>query len=256
MMLKSQFIDLLRALPEEGLHKSLVFWGKTNIDESWLEELILLPATKNLTTLRSGLGATFSASGLRQITRAWPKLENLSLRVNKSIRNEHLKLLTELPELWALDLSYTSIKLAQDTPLPPLPKLTSLELQSVDLNDAALSNIVQAYPKLESLDFSITAISDEGLKRLKPLRLISLQLVSTGVTDDGLKSLREMPLRTLDLSNTKITDRGLETLAGFQGLSLLKVRETKITEAAAKKLAAALPRCKIEWNGGVIEPKK
>lgn len=28
-----------------------------------------------------------------------------------------------------------------------------------------------------------------------------------------------------------------------------------VTAAGVKKLAAALPRCKIEWDGGVVEPK-
>ena len=30
---------------------------------------------------------------------------------------------------------------------------------------------------------------------------------------------------------------------------------TKVTAAAVEKLAKALPKCKIDWNGGTVEPK-
>ena len=33
------------------------------------------------------------------------------------------------------------------------------------------------------------------------------------------------------------------------------VKQTKVTAEGVKKLHAALPLCKIEWDGGVIEPK-
>jgi hypothetical protein len=34
------------------------------------------------------------------------------------------------------------------------------------------------------------------------------------------------------------------------------VPKTRVTEAGVRKLAAALPACKIEWNGGTVEPKE
>ncbi|OWK45071.1 hypothetical protein FRUB_01402 [Fimbriiglobus ruber] len=36
----------------------------------------------------------------------------------------------------------------------------------------------------------------------------------------------------------------------------LYLQNTKVTEAGVKKLAAALPECKIEWDSGVIGPAK
>jgi hypothetical protein len=53
-----------------------------------------------------------------------------------------------------------------------------------------------------------------------------------------------------------VSDAGLETLAGFPSLTWVMAKNTKVTEAGVKKLAAALPGCKIEWDGGVIEPTK
>lgn len=63
-------------------------------------------------------------------------------------------------------------------------------------------------------------------------------------------------LVVLRLSTTQVSDPGLAALAGCPKLTELSIKNTKATEAGVKKLAAALPLCKIEWDGGVIEPKK
>jgi hypothetical protein len=55
---------------------------------------------------------------------------------------------------------------------------------------------------------------------------------------------------------TGVTDAGLPQLEGLGRLEHLNLKQTAVTAPAVKKLAAALPRCRIEWNGGVIEPAK
>jgi len=52
-----------------------------------------------------------------------------------------------------------------------------------------------------------------------------------------------------------VTDAGLQRLAGFRNLVSLFVKTTNVTEAGVKQLAAARPRCKMEWDGGIIEPR-
>jgi len=59
-------------------------------------------------------------------------------------------------------------------------------------------------------------------------------------------------LTVLDLSAPAITDQGLEHLQRLTALTTLDLRGTKMTADGAQKLAAALPRCTIEWNGGTI----
>ena len=39
-------------------------------------------------------------------------------------------------------------------------------------------------------------------------------------------------------------------------LQFVGLTRTKVTADGVKKLAAALPGCKIEWDGGTIGPKK
>ena len=63
-------------------------------------------------------------------------------------------------------------------------------------------------------------------------------------------------LETVTIIETNVTDAGLEHLAGLKHLRLLQAGRTKVTADGVKKLAAALPGCTIEWDGGTIEPKK
>ena len=46
-----------------------------------------------------------------------------------------------------------------------------------------------------------------------------------------------------------MTDAGLESLTGLANLKRLFLTGTKVTEVGVKKLSAALPGCKIDWDG-------
>ncbi len=102
-------------------------------------------------------------------------------------------------------------------------------------------------------------IGDENcpiLAQCQNLRLITLG-GATKVTDAGLAHIGRMTsLGTLGLNNNaQITDAGLEHLREMSGLRTLELIRTKVTEAGVKRLAAALPLCKIEWDGPTIEPR-
>jgi formylglycine-generating enzyme required for sulfatase activity len=51
-----------------------------------------------------------------------------------------------------------------------------------------------------------------------------------------------------------VSDTGLEHLEELKALTSLKLLKTNVTVAGVKKLAGVLPNCRIEWDGGVIEP--
>jgi eukaryotic-like serine/threonine-protein kinase len=56
--------------------------------------------------------------------------------------------------------------------------------------------------------------------------------------------------------NTQVSDAGLAHFEGCKSLTYLGLRKTKVTAAKIEELKKALPKCKIEWDGGVIEPKE
>jgi WD40 repeat protein len=101
-------------------------------------------------------------------------------------------------------------------------------------------------------------VTDADVARLKGLSgLTELSLSNAKLTDAGLASLKNLPaLSVLYLDETATTDAELEHLAGLSGLTALHLKGAKVTAAGVLRLAAALPKCRIEYDGGTIEPKK
>ena len=81
-------------------------------------------------------------------------------------------------------------------------------------------------PKLESLSFDYTAVSDTGFAKLA-----------------GLTALTE-----LRLARTDLTDASVATLSGFRNLRYLDAYHTLITEPGIERLKKALPACRINWS--------
>jgi hypothetical protein len=81
-------------------------------------------------------------------------------------------------------------------------------------------------------------------------------LSGTKISDAGLAHLSGMPLlNELDLrTNPGVTDQGLESLRESAALRVVRLNGTAVTEAGVKRLAAALPKCAIEWDGGTLKP--
>lgn len=109
------------------------------------------------------------------------------------------------------------------------------------------------------LDLNSTRIGDTGLSFIKDYvsgrTLTELYLVDTSLTDSGLAHLAGCTgLHTLWLSGTAVTDAGLEHLKGMTIMTTLSIDRTHVTENALRQLATALPRCRIHWAGGTIEP--
>ena len=187
----------------------------------------------------------------------------------------HLAQAPNLQLLYANDLDVTDegIKSLQGLPL------RVLHLAGAKISDASMPRFAE-FDQLRTLWLNKCAVSDKGLEALARSRsLESLVVAGTNVSDDGVESLQKLPLRVLHigvskisngsmprfaefelleelwLNSTAVSDTGLVALAKSRLLRYLVLTRTKVTEAGVKKLAAALPRCKIEWDGGVIEPK-
>ncbi|HEX4071732.1 MAG TPA: SUMF1/EgtB/PvdO family nonheme iron enzyme [Planctomycetaceae bacterium] len=134
--------------------------------------------------------------------------------------------------------------------------LWRLDLGDTQVTDRGLA-LFKNWKKVYWLGVNGTWVTDTGLAYLKDCKNLGvLFLGGTKVNDAGvvyLKSCRN--LTVLDLTHTQVTDVTLERLADFRKLVSLVVKGTDVTEKGVKKLAGATPRCKIEWDGGVIGPK-
>jgi Leucine-rich repeat (LRR) protein len=168
-----------------------------------------------------------------------------------------LEILRQLPKLAALTLQATAITNQAGPQLAQLENLDYLHLQDTKVDDAILEHVA----KLKALDFlniSMTSISDEGLPLLQGLTDLRIVLLgSTKVTDAGVLALPEWPeLWNLQLFGLPLTDAVVPSLVKRKQLTYLNLQGTKITGDGIAKLHEALPKCKIDWDGGVIEPKR
>jgi hypothetical protein len=77
-------------------------------------------------------------------------------------------------------------------------------------------------------------------------RLMTLQFKSTKISDAGLKHLTRLPqLRSLSLENAAITDLGLGHLKALTYLDELDLKGTKVTDAGVQDFQAAMPKTKV-----------
>ncbi len=128
--------------------------------------------------------------------------------------------------------------------------LTYLGLAGTKISDAGLVHFKDC-ENLTVLDLAGTKVSDAGLAHFENCKnLTSLGLGGTQVRGAGLAHFKDCKnLFRVDVSGTKLSDEGLAHLASCPKLGSLSVLYTMVTEAGVKKLAAALPKCKIEWDG-------
>jgi formylglycine-generating enzyme required for sulfatase activity/serine/threonine protein kinase len=133
--------------------------------------------------------------------------------------------------------------------------LTDLTLDTLHVSDAGLAHFKDC-KNLTDLKVHGAQLSDAGLAHFQGCKnLVNLDLVSTQMTDVGLAYFKDCKnLTVLDLDRTNLSDVGLEILVALPNLRTIRITRTKVTEAGVKKLSTALPGCKIEWDGGVIEP--
>src|SRR5439155_7632966 len=78
----------------------------------------------------------------------------------------------------------------------------------------------------------------------------------TQVGDMGLAHFKDCKnLTHLSLREMQVSDKGLAHFSGCKNLTWLNLKQTKVTRAKIEELRKAFPKCKIEWDSGVIEPK-
>jgi hypothetical protein len=139
---------------------------------------------------------------------------------------------------------------------PVAARLQWLGVDGSDYTDDQLA-LLPRFRRLQVFEMSnCTDLTDAllpAVARLPELR--RLVAINTRFTGVGLVALAPLRLEHLDLTaGSGIDDAGLRVLAGMPTLREVGLRDTAVTEAGVKRLAAALPGCRIEWAGGVVGP--
>jgi serine/threonine protein kinase/Leucine-rich repeat (LRR) protein len=187
-------------------------------------------------------------------------LENLeSLELNYTpITDADLIPLGGLVNLRSLGISNTKISATGFAKLANLKKLEILGLMGYAMTDEWMKTVT-GFSELHTIYLGGTHFSIDAMRHLLKLKkLTKLNLHSNPHVDDAsMVVLKELTtLQDLVLSTTSVTDVGLVHLKELKNLTKLNLKESKVSAQGVAELHAALPRCRIEHDGGVIEPKK
>ncbi|MCC9607843.1 protein kinase [Blastopirellula sp. JC732] len=187
-----------------------------------------------------------------------------ALRNCRNLRNANLNMtskvgpglvhLADCQQLEELQLWMVKVTLADVLPVADR-KYKRLNLGTTAVTDDWLPYFKQV-ADLEFLNLRFTRVTDKGLAQYQTCEKInSLSLGRTGVTDLGFsyfKNCRDMEL--LIIAESAISDASVDQICSYKKLTGLEIEKTKITAAGVEKIRQALPRCKISWDGGTIQP--
>lgn len=186
-----------------------------------------------------------------------PRLNHLDLYGSLWVVDESVAVLKDCPQLATLCLGSTSVSDKGLGYLKDFRELRELNLifNFVITNDglAQLRNCTN----LTRLDLFGTHIGDGGLASVGSITTLKeLDLDRTEVSDKGLVNLQKLSSLTMLHLNklSGVTDEGLAHLEQLKNLRSIQVANTNVTLAGLKRFHAALPECKIEQEGGAIEP--
>jgi WD40 repeat protein/serine/threonine protein kinase len=167
--------------------------------------------------------------------------------------------------------------------LPSLKEVCQLQLTHIPVTDASLRHL-RHLPKLNGLILANAAITGDSMKVLRDQMAVTLYLgildPPPGFTEEALQyldpRLTDFILRGKQFGDVSlahigkatnldrlsildcpgVTDDGLKRLHGLgklRDLRLLKL--PRVTRQGVEALHKALPKCKIDWDGRIIEPR-
>lgn len=188
-------------------------WHWTKVKEGNAPEQTPAKAAAPPPEIEPGLRQAIEATGAKISPKA--NGYGIDVRRNPFFRDKELELIVQCPQV--VDLTMEGVSITDKG----LEKLRALDqLNRLILNDCSISadglRMLAEMPLRETL-LSIglrgTKIKDDDLTWLKSFpKLERLDVSKTAVTDDSLLPLLELPLKVVNVAQTKVTGAGLEPL--------------------------------------------
>jgi internalin A len=227
------------------------------------EGLLHLKPAKQIRDLNLFYAEQITDQGMTAI-RDWKDLKRLNVRGTR-IFDGTMAIVSGLPQLEALDISYTQVTDNGLDGLVPLTKLKELSIGRSKLNQGALE-VLRLLPTLEYLDLGGphpgsggyrakpgTPMPEEvprAISELKQLRVLKLSY--SEITWDGLRILAALDqVEKLSLAGSShVDDRAMAELAKWKSLKYLDVQGTKVTPQGVAVLEKAKPGIVILSGAG------
>lgn len=240
-------------LPKEPfLLTYVILQSNQRITDSTME---IFKGCKNIQTIY--LNATgISDAGLVHLKDS-KQISQLVLDQNLNITDVGLAVFKDCLELSNINLTNTQVSDAGLALFKNRKNILTLNLCGTKITDEGLEHLRES-KDLAAFNVADTKVTDVGLAHLKEHRkLVILQIVNTKISDAGLVHVKDCQnMSSLDLELCPaITDASVELISRFEKLTTLSVKGTKLTSSGVEKIRKALPKCKITWDGGTIEPK-
>jgi FKBP-type peptidyl-prolyl cis-trans isomerase len=226
----------------------IAFPDKAKLTDEDIRSIHDLPKLASLHFFRQPITGTGLAH-LRNV----PQLIELCF-ANTEITDESLIHLQKLVQLAHLHLTGNSrVTNKAFAHLEGLTNLISLNLEGTAVDDDGLIRL-QKLVQLRTLQLANTKVSNKGLAQLQPLTNLNyLSLENTNVGDEGLIHLKGFSkLAFLNLVGTRVSDAGLVHLQDLTSLNHLQLTNTRVRQDGARKLKAAIPKCRIFLGTGEV----
>ncbi len=144
-----------------------------------------------------------------------------------------------------------------DAPPKPKPATPKVNEELTNCSDEAVAEL-KGFRELVLVTLArLKGLSPKSIESIAAAfpELYRLMLIDLDLPPSFLGFLHATKLQWLQLeSMPRIDDSCVESIAAIKTLNHLTLKECKVTPEGVKRLAAALPLCRIEWDGGVIEP--
>ncbi len=232
-----------------------------NLTEENKQELFLTDRKAALWAL--GLKGQVGIAGLNRLISSATDLptgpfevERVDIPREAKLGDEQTTMFAGLKKLKIAILSGTSVSLPTVLRLASIPTIEEIHLADTPVNDEGLK-VLSKITRLRLLTIANTSVTDVAINSLggHPA-LEDLNLHGTRASHQAAAALAKCPkLEKLFLSATQVTDDSLQALESCRTLRELTLTDTSVSKAGVQKLAAALPMCKITWNGGTINPQ-
>ncbi|EAQ81274.1 serine/threonine-protein kinase [Blastopirellula marina] len=232
-------------LPSPPVKLKSVFFNQAI--ECTNEEFAVFADCQDIEALTLWAVPTISADGLKHFRRcrnlkvlALPHCDNIGSGLS------HLSECDKVTNLmlWATPITREDFLAFADC------KLQGVLLSYTPVKDEWLTHLT--HPEaFTDLGFSFTQIGDEGLAAFQnSKKIVNLHLEHTKITDVGLAYFHDCrELKSIRLRQTSVTDAGVLPFKHCSKLEELSLATTNVTAAAVEELRAALPNCKITWDG-------
>ena len=187
------------------------------------------------------VGAYDTDDSLLKEVAHFPQLQYLTLS-NSPITDEGLRSIRHLTRLRQLSLQGSNVTDRGVAQLSSLQELERLHLSGRGITDTSLRQIARC-KQLQELVLIDTSITDEGVQHLNGApQLHTLYIGGSQVTSRVFDTLETMPkLKQLDLGQSQIDDAAIPQICRLNGLEVLCLRGTRLSEEGKKKLRQKFP---------------